>query len=161
MTKKAAAAKAKKGAVKRRTSRTPRARAQDRQRAIFLETFRTTCNVSEAARSAGVGRRTVYDWRDADEEFAAAWLDAENEAVDALEAEARRRAMTDSDKLMEILLKAHRPEKYVQDAKVKATLDVTGGIEVRHTADEMRNMLSDRLAGVLPQVIEGKFKEKE
>ena len=47
------------------------------------------------------------------------------------------------------------------ETKVKATLDVTGGIEVRHTADEMRNMLSDRLAGVLPQVIEGKFKEKE
>jgi hypothetical protein len=91
----------------RRTART------DRARETFLAELRETCNVSHAAREAGIGRRTAYDWRDADPEFAKAWDDAEEEAVDALEMRARERALDDSDRMMEILLKAHRPEKYV------------------------------------------------
>ena len=93
-----------------RTVRTDRARARE----TFLEQFRLTCNVSHAARSAGIGRRTVYDWREADPEFAAAWDEAEEEAIDALELAARERAIDGSDRMMEILLKAHRPEKYVE-----------------------------------------------
>lgn len=91
----------------RRTART------DRARETFLKALRETCNVSHAAREAGIGRRTAYDWRDVDAEFAKQWDDAEEEAVDALELRARERALDDSDRMMEILLKAHRPDKYV------------------------------------------------
>jgi hypothetical protein len=91
-----------------RTNRT------DRAREAFIEALRETCNVSHAARVAGVGRRTVYDWRDTDPEFAAEWAEAEEEAVDKLEQVARERAIDGSDKMMEILLKAHRPDKYVE-----------------------------------------------
>lgn len=91
----------------RRTSRTTRARE------TFLATLRETCNVSVAARAAKIGRSTAYDWRRDDPEFAAAWDDAEEEAVDALEMRARERALDSSDRMMEILLKAHRPDKYV------------------------------------------------
>lgn len=97
----------------RRTDRTNRARE------TFLKEMRETCNVSHSARTAGIGRRTVYDWRDADPEFAAAWDEAEEEAVDALEKVARDRAIDGSDRMLEILLKAHRPEKYTDRMKTE------------------------------------------
>lgn len=114
-------AKVKKATKPRRTART------DRARETFLATLRETCNVSEAARAAKIGRRTAYDWRDADEDFAAAWDDAEDEAVDALEMRARERALDNSDRMMEILLKAHRPDKYVERFKgeVSASMNLT------------------------------------
>jgi hypothetical protein len=87
----------------------------DRARERFLETLRLSCNVSAAARAAGIGRATAYQWRESDPEFAAQWKDAEDEAVDNLEQVAWERA-TDggSDRMMEILLKGHRPEKYAK-----------------------------------------------
>jgi transposase-like protein len=97
-----------------------------RARATFLDTFRATCNVSEAARAIGVSRRTVYNWRDRDPTFAAEWDDAEQEAIDALEKIARDRAIDGSDRMMEILLKAHRPEKYVERLRA----DINGNVTV-------------------------------
>lgn len=109
----------------------------DRAREIFLSVLRETCNVSEAARAANMGRRTAYEWRDADEAFAADWDDAEQEAADKLEREAWRRAVegTDkpvtfqgaitatykeySDRMLEILLKAHRPDKFTDRLKTE------------------------------------------
>ena len=86
----------------------------DRARDLFLTTLRETCNVSAACRAANIGRRTAYDWRNADAEFSAAWEEAEEEAVDKLEEVARNRAIDSSDRMLEILLKAHRPDKYVE-----------------------------------------------
>lgn len=98
-----------------------------RVRALFIEVFRRTGNVTAAADAAGVTRATPYRWREADPAFAAAWAEAEESATDALEAEARRRAVDGwdepvfykgeargvvrkySDRMLEILLKGHRP----------------------------------------------------
>ena len=100
--------------------------AQDR----FLAAFAETATITAAAEVADVGRRTHYDWM-ADPEYAARFADAEQEAVDALEAEARRRAVVGveepvgwyqgvpgeyvrkySDTLLIFLLKGAKPEKY-------------------------------------------------
>ena len=111
------------GRARRRSVRT------DRARETFLETLRQSCNVSEACRAAGLARRSVYEWRDADPEFMADWLEAEAEAVDKLEREAWRRGAEGyeetvdsdgkitvsrkySDRMLEILLKGHRPERF-------------------------------------------------
>lgn len=125
----------------------PRTNRTDRARATFLSVFRQTANVSEAARAAAIARRTAYDWRDADPDFAAAWAEAEQEAVDRIEREALRRAVEGwdepvwhqgqqcgvvrkySDRMLEILLKGHRPkfsERHViaGDADNPLTLDV-------------------------------------
>jgi hypothetical protein len=86
----------------------------DRARETFLETLRATCNVSAACRTAGISRQTAYRWRSEDEAFAAEWEDAEGAAIDALEGFAYERAMSgNSDRMIEILLKGHRPQRYV------------------------------------------------
>ncbi len=119
---------------KESTSRTART---DRAREKFLAVLRESCNVSEAARAAAIGRRTAYEWRDADQKFAAEWAEAEQEAIDKLEREAWRRAVEGvdkpiihqgaitgtykeySDKMLEILLKGHRPDRYTDRSKIE------------------------------------------
>ncbi len=117
----------------------------DRARTQFLEVLARTCNVTHAARSAGISRSRVYDIRMEDAEFAAAWDAAEEIAVDSLEGEARRRALEGidepivyqgeiqrdgdgkpvtikkySDTLAMFLLRSHRPEKYRERYDVSA-----------------------------------------
>lgn len=103
-----------------------------RQEAV-LAILAATGNVSKACESCGVGRRTYYHWLE-DPAFAQRVADAKEEAADALEAEARRRAHDGtskpvyqggklvghvqeySDTLLIFLLKGCRPEKYRERA---------------------------------------------
>lgn len=62
-----------------------------RQKKAFLEAYADTANVTAAAIAAGVGRRTHYDWLEDDEQYAADFQQAGEQAVDLLELEARRR----------------------------------------------------------------------
>lgn len=120
-------------------SRTPRFDDEARQR--FLMALREVPNVSRAARAAGVSPSTVYAARAEDEAFASAWHDALEEGVDRMEEEAHRRAFLGypgrpvvsegrvvrevteySDGLATLLLKAHRPGKYREQATVQASL---------------------------------------
>lgn len=103
----------------------------------FLEALAKTGNVTRACEQANLGRARAYALREQDETFAAAWTEAEEIAVDALEAEARRRAIEGvqrplvsagkvvkddngepiilreySDTLLIALLRAHRPRKF-------------------------------------------------
>ena len=100
----------------------------------FLTSLAETGNVTAAVATAGTSRTRVYELRKADPGFAARWEEAEEIAVDALEAEARRRAIEGvqeplvsagklvrdddgqpiavrrySDNVLLALLKAHRP----------------------------------------------------
>ena len=104
--------------------------AKIRAQRSFLNILRVSCNVAGACRAAKIGRRTAYDWREADQEFAQAWKDAEAEAADALEQVAWKRATEgQSDRLMEILLKGHRPERYTDKIKGELTGAITIKIE--------------------------------
>src|SRR5262245_6884618 len=77
-----------------------RSRTMDRQKkkparngaGRLLAALADTANITRATKAAGVGRRTVYRRRDADPAFAEQMADAIDEATDALELEARRRA---------------------------------------------------------------------
>lgn len=92
----------------------------DRARTAFLRVLSETCNVSEAARAAKISRRGAYDWRDSDPKFAEEWDEAEQVAADKLEKVAWDRATVDkSDRMLEILLKAHRPEKFIERQHLK------------------------------------------
>lgn len=114
------------------------------QRARFLEHLSQTANVTASAIFADSARRTFYDHREADKDFADAWDEAIEVATDTLEAEARRRAMQGvsrplvsggkivkddagdpviihefSDTLMLAQLKAHRPTKYRERSSIE------------------------------------------
>ncbi|MFT9380640.1 hypothetical protein [Gluconobacter sp. P5B12] len=104
----------------------------------FLKHLAANGNISAAGRFANVQRSTLYHWKETDPQFASLWDDALEEAADALEAEARRRAIEGydepityggrvvcdpetgsplvrkkySDGLMAFLLKAHRPSRF-------------------------------------------------
>jgi hypothetical protein len=102
----------------------------------FLKSLADTGNVTTAVAAAGTSRTRVYEFRKVDPAFAARWEEAEEIAADALEAEARRRAVEGiqlplvsagklvrdddgqliavrrySDYLLLALLKAHRPPR--------------------------------------------------
>ena len=59
----------------------------------FLSAFAETGTITAAALIASVSRRTHYDWLENDSSYADAFREAEEEAADALEDEARRRAV--------------------------------------------------------------------
>lgn len=102
--------------------------------------------MSFAARAIGRARSRAYGLRAEDPDFAAAWSDAVDEAIDRLEREAWRRAVEGleepvfyqgkvcgvvrrySDRMLEMLLKAHRPEEY----RERHTLEHSGGMMLRH-----------------------------
>lgn len=138
----------------------PCTRFTPKKRLRFLEHLKNTANVTLSARLVGVSRRTVYNHRAADPGFASAWDTAVDEAIDLLEAEARRRAVdgTDrpvyqggelvgyvrgySDTLLIFLLKGHRPEKYRERHHVN--VDNNGPIEVRW--NNLDHVLNDNLS---------------
>jgi hypothetical protein len=103
----------------------------------FLKALAQTGNVTAAVAVAGTSRTRAYEQRKRDPTFAAAWDEAEEIAADALEAEARRRAVEGvseplvsagklvrdddgqpiairrySDNLLLALLKAHRRPRH-------------------------------------------------
>src|SRR5262249_36981401 len=61
-----------------------RQRDVERKRAKFLELLCNGESVVRAAAGAKAGRRTVYDWRKADAEFAREWDDAWEQGADLL-----------------------------------------------------------------------------
>lgn len=113
--------------------------AQDKRRAIFLRALELTAHVGKACEQAKLARRTAYNWRMEDEEFATSWEAAQELGTDALEDEAVRRARYGvsrkkftsrgeavidpasgeqyvehdySDVLLIFMLKARRPDKF-------------------------------------------------
>ncbi|MGO9179943.1 MAG: hypothetical protein ACLQHS_11895 [Candidatus Limnocylindrales bacterium] len=107
----------------------------------FLEVMRATGNTRLAADAVAVNRSTPYVRAGRDPAFAAAWAQAREDAIDVLEAEARRRALASSDQLLMFLLRSLRPTVY-RDA-----LDVH--LEVRREAERMAERLGCTVEEVL------------
>lgn len=64
----------------------------------FLREFARTCSVSAACRAAGLARRTVYNWRNADADFRASWESARGRAVERLRDEVMERALVGAER---------------------------------------------------------------
>src|SRR4051794_22490885 len=82
-------AAARQGKPKPSTARTDRT-AEKREK--FLSLLGETANVVRSCEGANLPRRTAYDWRREDPEFADAWDGAVELGTNALEDEAIRRA---------------------------------------------------------------------
>lgn len=112
----------------------------DAHKVRFIELLRTTGNPSVAARAIGFAPSTLRRHKDEDAAFAEEWADALDEAADALEAEARRRALDGvtrekyigtkdngrfieelhySDTLLVRLLEANKPDKFANRSKTE------------------------------------------
>lgn len=119
---------------------TSTARTRNRNwKKVFLDALEDTASVTVACRRAEVSRKTAYQTRQRDAEFAAQWEEALHLGVYTLEDEAIRRARDGvtkpvyqqgrevgavqeySDTLLMFLLKAHLPERY------RENLDLTSG----------------------------------
>ena len=88
------------------------------QREKFLTSMRSSGNASVSARAAGVARSTVYRLRDSDPEFAAAWHDAREEAIDALFMAQYRDALAGTDPQgRRWLLARLRPDEFGDPSK--------------------------------------------
>lgn len=113
-----------------------RARAKAAQEK-FIAALAESGNVTEACRHAKMSRTGAYQRRERDKAFGALWDEAVEISTDLLEKEARRRAVTGwdepvfhdgkkvgsirkySDRMLEILLKGHRPEKFRERVDLK------------------------------------------
>lgn len=116
----------------------------------FLTRLSETANVSRSCADNNLPRRTVYDWRDSDAGFKAAWDQALELGLDALEDEAKRRAFegTDrpvfyegsecgtvreySDTLAIFLLKAYRPDRFKDRQSVDVNLSHSEELEAAY-----------------------------
>jgi hypothetical protein len=86
--------------------------------AKFLKAMEKRPIVARACKVANVSRQTAYVYREQDPEFAAAWDEAKQNGIDALEEIAWERAETVSDTLMIFILKGQRPEVYGDQARI-------------------------------------------
>jgi hypothetical protein len=93
---------------------------------LFVRALAKTPSVTVAAKAAGVSRRTAYDHRERNPEFAAKWDDALNQSLDVLEHEIYQRALKDDAQLAMFLLRAHRPSIYRDNQRIEHAL--LGGI---------------------------------
>lgn len=89
----------------------------------FLARLRGSGTVRYACEAAGVSRQTVYAWKRRDPEFARQWDEAQEDAVEALEAAARVRALSGSDRLLMFLLRAIRPDKYGDRLRIEHSIE--------------------------------------
>lgn len=104
----------------------------------FLAIFRVTGNITKSARACDFRRNCIFDWSKFDETWDNRFLEAREEAADALEEAARVRAVDGikeavytsqgrlcgyvtkySDQLLRILLKANRPGKFGEHVQVQ------------------------------------------
>lgn len=124
----------------------------DRAREAFLVALSETCNVTYSAAAAGMGRSAAYAWRNEVPAFAAAWDEAIESAADKLEQVAYERATKgDSDRMLEILLKAHRP-KYRDKQALELTGPNGGPIEYREAAKrEIEDIFGPTAIEVVPK----------
>lgn len=86
-------------------------RKAERKRA-FVTLIADGLNFMEACEALHMDRSTAFRWRQSDPEFAQACRDALKVSIERLEAEAERRALNGSDKLLMFLLERRAPDKY-------------------------------------------------
>lgn len=116
----------------------PRGRPDPKTVDAFLGYLAAKGSVSYAANRSGIDRRVAYRLKASDEAFAARWDEALQLGVERLQDDAMRRALEGTDrpvwragkqvgsvkqydnKLLQFLLKAHRPETYGDRARAGA-----------------------------------------
>ena len=82
---------------------------RDRQKKRFIAALTAQGTVYHAAQAAGISRQTAYRWHRDDPEFADAWDEAHENAVDVVESTIYQQAVGGNTLAGFFYLKAHRP----------------------------------------------------
>jgi hypothetical protein len=109
----------------------------------FLTFLSEHGSITEAAKASGIARITAYRERAIDPVFAEQWKLALDLGVDALEDQAKMRALAMSDTLLIFLLKAHR-EKYRELPR--------GALNLNLNLDDLQSMSDDDLERLKQQL---------
>lgn len=137
--------------------------AKQRRQKAFLEAYKIGGTIVSGCKAAKVSRRVVLNWRTREPEFAQRFLEAHEEASEALETEARRRAKDGwdepvfyegeivgskrkySDTLLIFLMKGNLPEKYKERFEHSGDVDHPVSVELDLTklSDEELQSLED------------------
>lgn len=116
-------------------------------RKIYLDQLAAGNSESFAAEAAGGTTKNFKTWRNSDEAFQADYEDAIEAGTDFIEDVAVQRALTKSDPLMMMILKARRPDKYDRGSK----LELSGGISVEGAKSKLLNKIARlQASGSLP-----------
>lgn len=116
-------------------------------RKIYLDQLAAGNSESFAAEAAGTNNANFKRWRNDDPDFQADYEDALEQGTDFIEDVAVQRALTKSDPLMMMILKARRPDKYDRGSK----LELSGGISVEGSRSKLLNKIARlQAAGQLP-----------
>jgi hypothetical protein len=109
--------------------------AQDNARrweAAFLQGLEQTGMVAHACKIAGIGRTTAYANRKADPDFAAAWDEIRDAALDEVEAAAFKHAKDGDPKLITFLLTTtgrYRDTKHVEHSGSLNLVELVATVE--------------------------------
>jgi hypothetical protein len=95
-----------------------------------------------AAKQLGFGPSAIKRKCESDPDYAARFAEANEQSIELLEDEARRRAMKHSDLLLIFLLKARRPDLYRENVKHEHEGQVDLRLQV--AAEEFQRRFTDR-----------------
>lgn len=145
----------------------------------FLSALAETGNATAAARCVGIDRTTPYKAAERDPSFAEEWAEAIEEATDALEIAARKRALGEnisyrftktgepilhpitgepyyehvsSDALLTLLLKAHRPDKYKERSALETIVAAPAYDLARLSPEQLAQLETLTRAATPPQL---------
>ena len=79
---------------------------------VVLEALRNRLGAAAAAKSVGVSRQTLYNWRDENPDFNSAWDDIQESITDEIERSAISRAIEGDTTLSIFMLKTRRRDVY-------------------------------------------------
>jgi hypothetical protein len=97
---------------------------------IFLQVLARGSTIENAAQAAGIHRATAFRHRKTDKQFAEMWDHAVESGTDVLEEIALKRAAEHSDMLLLALLKARRPERFMDRQRLEhVRVDFSGAQE--------------------------------
>lgn len=123
------------------------------RKAAFLDVLISSGgNVTRAAKLLGMTRQNVYLWTQNDPAFAELFNDALEAGTDNLEERAYVRAMDTSDRMMELLLKARRPEKYRENINLQGEMTLNPDELVRTFALAFERLRAQRQAEQVAQL---------
>lgn len=92
---------------------------------LFLEAYDAAAgNISVACKKANIARKTFYNWRDADKEFAEKVNEVDESFCDLLESKAKQKVMEGDTTMLIFMLKTKcKSRGYVEKTEVDANVN--------------------------------------